>query len=96
MPMIVLHDGSSSGFADMAIDSFDEMLDQSRAQPLVLGITIHTFIVGQPFRIRQFRRVLEHMKANADEVWFTTAGAIRDHYATLFPAPDDIMQGAAR
>jgi allantoinase len=85
VPMIVLHDGSSSDFADIAIDSFDEMLRQAKGQPLVLGITIHTFIVGQPFRIRQFRRVLEHIKANAGEVWFTTAGAVADHYAGLFP-----------
>jgi peptidoglycan/xylan/chitin deacetylase (PgdA/CDA1 family) len=95
VPMIVLHDGSSSDFADMAIDSFDEMLGQSRAEPLVLGITIHTFIVGQPFRIRQFRRVLDHMKANAGDVWFTSAGAVAFHFAGRFPAPADIMQGPA-
>lgn len=95
VPMIVLHDGSSSDFADMAIDSFDEMLGQARAQPLVLGITIHTFIVGQPFRIRQFRRVLDHLKANVNDVWFTTAGAVAGHYAVKFPAPADIVQGAA-
>jgi peptidoglycan/xylan/chitin deacetylase (PgdA/CDA1 family) len=87
VPMIVLHDGSAPDFADMAIDNFDEMLEQSRAQPLALGITIHTFIVGQPFRIRQFRRVLDHMTGSAGDVWFTTAGAIADHYRGLFPAP---------
>lgn len=94
VPMIVLHDGSASDFADMAIDSLDEMLDQSRAQPLVLGITIHTFIVGQPFRIRQLRRVLDHFTANATDVWFTTAGAVAEHYAGRFPAPADMIQGA--
>lgn len=84
VPMIVLHDGSAPDFADMAIDTFDEMLAQSRNQPLVCGITIHTFIVGQPFRIRQFRRVLDHVTSNAADVWFTTAGAVADHYAGLF------------
>ena len=93
VPMIVLHDGSARDFADMAIESFDEMLEQSRAQPLVLGITIHTFIVGQPFRIRQFRRVLDRVAANAGNVWCTTAGAIADHYSGLFPPP--VAKGGA-
>ena len=51
------------------------------------GITIHTFIVGQPFRMRQFRRVLEHMAASSEEVWFTTSGQAAAHYAAQIPAP---------
>lgn len=94
VPMIVLRYGSASEFADISIASFDEMLGQSKGQPLVLGITIHTFIVGQPFRIRQFRRVLEHMKANSADVWFTTAGAVAEHYAGLFPPPADVAPQA--
>jgi allantoinase len=58
--MLILHHGTSTAF-DMAIDQFDEMLAQSDKQPLALGITIHSFIVGQPFRPRQFRRVLERI-----------------------------------
>lgn len=88
VPMVVLHDGTGQAFADMAIDNFDEMLRQSKDQPLVYGITIHTFIVGQPFRLRQFRRVLEHIQAHAGEIWFTTAGDIAAHYAGAFPAPE--------
>lgn len=87
VPMVVLHDGTSTAFADMAIDNFDEMLRQSERQPLVYGITIHTFIVGQPFRIKQFRRVLDHLTRFRDQVWFTTAGETARHYTSLFPAP---------
>ena len=29
----------------MIADRFDEMLEQSRAQPLVMGIALHPFIV---------------------------------------------------
>lgn len=87
VPMVVLHDGTASAFADMAIDNLDEMLVQSERQSLVYGLTIHTFIVGQPFRIRQFRRVLDHLNRNQDRIWFTTAGACARHYADLFPAP---------
>jgi len=87
VPMIVLHDGTASAFADMCIDNVAEMLDQSRRQPLACGITIHSFIVGQPFRIRQYRRVLDYLNAHSDEIWFATAGQICEHYAGLFPAP---------
>jgi allantoinase len=89
VPMVVLHDGTASAFADMAIDNFDEMLRQSQHQTLLYGITIHTFIIGQPFRIRQFRRVLEHMAAARDKIWFTTAGRAAAQFAAQVPAPKD-------
>ncbi|MBS9475825.1 polysaccharide deacetylase family protein [Ancylobacter radicis] len=92
VPMVVLHDGTGTAFADMAIDNLEEMLAQSERQPLVYGITIHTFIVGQPFRIRQFRRVMETLARHRDRIWFTTAGACAQHYATLFPAPGDLSK----
>lgn len=85
VPMIVLHDGTGAAFADMAIDNFDEMLRQSEKQPLVYGITIHTFIVGQPFRLKQFRRVLRHIAQHQDRVWFTTPGQCADHFARQVP-----------
>ena len=87
VPMVVLHDGTGQAFADMAIDNFDEMLAQSEKQSLAFGITIHTFIVGQPFRIKQFRRVLDHLNAHSEKIWFATSGEIARHYAELFAAP---------
>ncbi|MBN9508705.1 MAG: polysaccharide deacetylase family protein [Alphaproteobacteria bacterium] len=92
VPMIVLHDGTARAFADMAIDNFEEMLLQSKDQPLLYGITIHTFIVGQPFRLRQLRRVLEHINRVRDQVWFTTAGRAAQHYAAQFPPPAHASQ----
>lgn len=87
VPMVVLHDGTATAFADMCIDNVAEMLEQSKRQTLACGITIHSFIVGQPFRIRQYRRVLNYLNAHSDEIWFATAGEIADHYAKEFPAP---------
>ena len=85
VPMVVLHHGTAPAFADMAIGNVDEMLRQSRLQSLACGITIHTFIVGQPFRIAEFRRVLAHLTKHRD-VWLTTSGAIAAHYASVFPS----------
>jgi hypothetical protein len=57
-------------YADMLIDQFDEMKRRSRKAPLVFGMSLHTFIVGQPFRIVHLRRALEHMRANSEGVWW--------------------------
>ena len=86
IPAILVRRASASEFADMIIDQFDEMLAQSRAQPLVLGIALHPYIVGQPFRLRALRRALAHLAAHRDHVWFTTAGAIATHFSAENPA----------
>lgn len=83
IPAIALHHGSAADFADMIIDNFDEMLAQSRQQSLVFGISIHAFLIGQPFRLRHFRRALEHIASRRDEIWLTTTGAIAEHFIGL-------------
>jgi allantoinase len=84
IPAIALHDASATEFADMII----EMLEQSTRQPLVFGISIHAFLVGQPFRLRQFRRALEHIVAQRDRIWLTTTGEIAAHFIGLGLPPD--------
>jgi allantoinase len=64
-------------FATMIVDQFDEMLEQSqRGAPLVMGISLHSMIAGQPFRIRALRRALQHIASHRERCWLTTAGAI--------------------
>lgn len=78
IPMIVARQMDGRDFADMIIDNFDEMLVQSQAQPLVMGIALHPYIVGQPYRLRHLRRALTHILAGKERVWLTTPGAICD------------------
>jgi hypothetical protein len=86
IPMIVLHHGTAEAFADMIIANYDEMLRQSRRQPLVYGISLHAFIVGQPFRIQALRRAFAHItKAQEDTTWLATTGAIADHFIAHGP-----------
>ena len=54
---------TSGEFTDMLIDGLDEMMRQSEGQPLVCPISLHPFVVGRPYRIRQLRRVFEHLEA---------------------------------
>ena len=56
IPMIVARRMDASEFADMIVDNFDEMLRQCQAQPLVMGIALHPYLVGQPYRLRHLRR----------------------------------------
>jgi allantoinase len=72
---------SARDFADMVIDQFEEMRQQAREQPLVMGISLHAMIAGQPHRIRHLRRALAHIAAQRDTVWLTTTGAIAAHAA---------------
>jgi hypothetical protein len=69
----------------MVIDNFDEMMLQARQQPLVMGVALHPYIVGQPYRLRHLRRALEHLARARDQgaVWITTPGAIYEHVSGL-------------
>lgn len=75
----------ADAFADMLVDQFDEMLEQAAEASLVMGVALHAYIVGQPFRLRHLRRALRHIAARRDAVWLTTAGGIAAHFATLRP-----------
>jgi allantoinase len=81
IPMIVARQMDAKDFAQMIIDNADEMLEQSRRQPLVMGVALHPYIVGQPYRLRHLRRALSHLARMRDrgEIWFTTPGAICTH-----------------
>ena len=47
--------------------------------PLVLGISLHTFIVGQPFRIRALHDFLAYARS-FDDVWWATREEIAEWY----------------
>jgi allantoinase len=86
IPMIVARQMDGKDFAQMIIDHFDEMFEQSARRPqtpLVMGIALHPYIVGQPYRLRHLRRALRHIDAAARRggVWLTTPGAICSHVA---------------
>jgi Polysaccharide deacetylase len=86
VPMIAFHHGTAGAFAEMMIDNLDELLEQSAQQPLVCGIVTHSFIVGQPYRLRRFRAAVEHL-VGLPGVWITTPGAIAEHYAGIEAPP---------
>jgi peptidoglycan/xylan/chitin deacetylase (PgdA/CDA1 family) len=84
IPQIVARKREGAEFADMIVDAFEIMSAECATRPLVMGLALHPYIVGQPHRFKHLSRALEHLVRKADDkVWFTTAGAIAAHAAAL-------------
>jgi allantoinase len=78
-------DQTGRQFAEMIVDQFEEMLEQSQRQPLVFALSLHGFIVGQPFRLRPLRQAIRHCveHPHKDRVWYTRAGNIAKYCFAL-------------
>lgn len=85
IPMVMARQMDARDFCDLVIDNLEEMLEQARRTPLVMGIALHPYIVGQPYRLRHLRRALQRVAAarDAGQAWCTTPGAIARHMDAL-------------
>lgn len=84
IPAIVARKDGADAFADMIVDNFDEMIEQAADGPgLVMGIALHPYIVGQPYRLRRLRAALAHVTHDRERIWIATAGQIADASARL-------------
>ena len=78
IPMLVARQMDMAPFARMIEDQFDEMLRQSTQQPLVMGIALHPYLVGQPYRLKLLRQALQAIRRRG-QAWWTTPGHIYEH-----------------
>jgi len=85
IPSIAAHHIDYREFSARIVDQFDEMLEQSAGQSLVMGIALHPYVTGQPFRLRALRRALTHIADHRDDIWLTTPGQIAAHYRAQCP-----------
>ncbi len=85
IPSVVARKDGAEQFAAMVLADFEERLEQVARDgiPQVMGIALHPYIIGQPYRLRALRGALSAIAARRGEVWITTAGAIFDHVAAL-------------
>ena len=72
-------------YCENLVDQFDELLEESRERPLVMSVVLHSFILGQPHRLRRFRKVIEHIVEQRERVWLTRPGEICRHIESLPP-----------
>lgn len=84
-PALIFRQHSGREFEEMMVDQFDELLHLSAKRPLVFNVSVHPFIIGQPFRLRAYRRALDHILKRRDEVWITLPGEIARFCETLPP-----------
>ncbi len=78
-------------FCDNLIDQFDALLEESVRRPLVMPIVLHSFVLGQAYRSRQFGRVVEHILRHRDRIWISRPGDICRHIESL---PKGIVPGS--
>ncbi len=82
-PAIAYRHNSASEYCDMIVENFDEMLRRSADAPIVCTISLHSFIMGQPFRTARLRKALQHILSHKDQVWMTLPGEVARHYTSL-------------
>ena len=74
-------------YEEVVIRQYEELLEQSVERPLVFAISLHTFIMGQPHRLKMLRNIFRRIREHKDfsHVWLTTPGAIADHCLAMKP-----------
>ena len=73
---------SARDFGDMIVDQFDEMMNECSRRPLVFSLVFHTFIAGQPFRLKPIRSALSHCLSHRhfkELVWVCKPGDIAQY-----------------
>ena len=79
--------GGYSGpeFLQMVIDQYEQLSKDSHAHARVMSLSLHPFIIGQPFRHKYLDLALEFL-AQQPDVWLTTSDEIATHYLSEFPS----------
>jgi hypothetical protein len=76
---------STGAFCDAVTGQFDEMVEKCALRPLVMNVSVHPNVFGQPFRVRALRRALRHCIEHplAGRVWWCRPGDVAAHCAAL-------------
>ena len=74
-------------FADLLIDTFDELVDEAEVHPRMMSVGMHARILGQPSRVRGLRRFLAHIEGRSD-VWICRRGELASHWRATVPPPE--------
>jgi len=82
IPTIIPNGAPIETFCSMIESQFAEMKQRAVQRPQVMGIALHPYIVGQPFRLRPLRQTLKNIVAQCEDVWITTPGEIAAHSLT--------------
>ena len=76
------HGYTGEEYFNAIVDQFETLYSESESAARVMGIPLHPFLVGQPLRIKYFRRAIAHMQ-KLDRVWFATGTEIANAYESV-------------
>lgn len=79
IPAFIYHHFTPEEFHNMIKDQFDVLYQEGASQARIMCISLHPFLIGQPFRIGWLDKALQYIKSHKD-VWYTTSGDIAKWY----------------
>ncbi|KQN25505.1 polysaccharide deacetylase [Sphingomonas sp. Leaf33] len=80
IPAIIQRKQEAETFAAMIRAAVEQLLSECDRRPVVLGIALHPYIMGQAHRVPPLARALTELRAaNDPRIWWTTAGDIAEH-----------------
>lgn len=79
---------SEDEWVEQVTDAVDFMVREASTSGAgrVLGISLHPWLTGQPHRIGCVERVVAHLMANRDKIWFASAGQIVETFNKQQPS----------
>lgn len=77
LPIFVRNGLTSDEFYQMCKDQFDTLYEEGKENGRVMCLSLHPFVIGQPFRIKAFDRILKYITSQKN-VWITTGSEILD------------------
>lgn len=80
IPAIIGRQQEAAQFVGMMEDAITQLLAECDVRPLVLGIALHPYVMGQSHRFLHLARTLTKLREKADSrIWWTTATEIAEH-----------------
>jgi peptidoglycan/xylan/chitin deacetylase (PgdA/CDA1 family) len=83
--MMLIQHHAAAEYRNRAIDQFDQLYADAAAEPRVMALVVHPYIMGVPHRVRYFREALAHIRSHPGVV-FTTGSEICDAFLACAPA----------
>ncbi|MCZ6725646.1 MAG: polysaccharide deacetylase family protein [Nitrososphaerales archaeon] len=77
LPIFIRNGFTAEEFYQMCKEQFDTLYDEGAENGRVMCLSLHPFVIGQPFRIKALDRVLKYITGKKD-VWVTTGSEIID------------------
>ena len=75
LPIFVRNGLTSEQFYQMCKDQFDTLYEEGKDNARVMCLSLHPFVIGQPFRIKALEKVLKYITSRKN-VWVTTGSEI--------------------